>query len=111
MQINRKIKLSLFGVVLYLLPLVYSAIHTIEHHHGHSHAAWACKHHAHTSEIKAESDYCPICDYSPVITDIPSQQSNIFSDFSYSPFRQKEYSEVVERQPYSSRLLRAPPVC
>ena len=97
--------------MLYLLPLVYSAIHTIEHHHGHSHAAaLGSEHHTPTSEITAESDYCPICDYSPVTIDIPSQQSDTLSDNSYSPFRQKEYTKIVEKQPYSSRLLRAPPL-
>lgn len=91
------------ALLLYMLPILYVSVHTVVHH-SHGHISISTH-----QEISAQSDYCPICDYSPVTPDVPHTFSLSFYEEHFTPYFLPRYNRAMPRNFFGNLSLRAPP--
>lgn len=91
------------ALLLYMLPILYVSVHTVVHH-SHGHISISSR-----QEISAQSDYCPICDYSPVTPDVPHTVNLNFYEEHFTPYILPSSYGVVAQTFFGHLFLRAPP--
>jgi len=88
-----------FALLLYLIPLLYVSVHTVVHHSAHHHLQVT-----HES-ISLTGNYCPVCDYSPVIPDVPHTAVLSFYEEHSTPYILPCYNCTVSQHFFGSLYL------